>query len=109
MVVAVRSANGVGGLIASIDIAPDFRFMGTGRDWHIVTQWRPNILLRDNGLVLRPMLLGRPPARRWNYLTRRPGQLAAPVKSVLPPKEPISLRTALAEIQLVEGFAVTHA
>jgi hypothetical protein len=109
MVVAVRSANGVGGLIASIDIAPDFRFMGTGRDWHIVTQWRPDILLRDNGLVLRPMLLGRPPARRWNYLSRRPGVLLAPVKSVLPPKQAIPLHTALAEIRIVEGVAVTAA
>jgi hypothetical protein len=109
MVVAVRSQNGVGGLIASIDIAPDFRFLGTSRDWHIVTQWRPDILTRDNGTTLAPMLLGRPPSRRWNYLSRQPGLPAQPVTGALAPKEVLVLKTALAGIQIQDGVAVTVA
>src|SRR5438874_2882294 len=67
MVVAVRSANGVGGLIAAIDLTQEFgNFVVTGNDWHIVRRWRDDLLLHDPPSVdvTRPQLLGRPPARR---------------------------------------------
>jgi hypothetical protein len=110
LVVAVRSPNGVGGLIASIDLTQEFRnYVVTGRDWHIVPQWSPDILQRDRGPIDRPLLLGRPPARRWNYLTRRPAKELEPPKGVLEPKEAFSFKTRLADVQVKDGVAVTVA
>src|SRR3954468_7431592 len=74
MVVALRSANGVGGLIAAIDLTDTFgNFVVTGNDWHIVRRWSDDLLLRDPAAaeITRPQLLGQPPARRWNYLVQR--------------------------------------
>jgi len=108
IVVAASSPNGVGGLIVSVDLTQEFRnYVVTDRDWHIVPHWWPDILQRDHGPILRPLLLGRPPARRWNYLTRRPGRLLEPPKSVLAPHAAFSFRTSLADIQVLDGVAVT--
>ena len=107
LVVALRSPNGVGGFIASIDLAPDFlNHVFTNRDWHIVTHWRPDILVSDNAPTFRPMMLGRPPALRWNYLSRRDVAVMTPPQAVLQPRESFSFRTALQEIEVVDGVAV---
>jgi hypothetical protein len=108
MVVAVRSANGVGGLIAAVDIAPDFlNYIVTGRDWTMFRSWRPDIIVRNDGPPSAPMLLGRPPARRWNYLTRQPGRALPPARAIAPPHEVFPFSTALAEIQVRDGVAVS--
>lgn len=110
LVVAVRSANGVGGLIASVDLTQEFRnYVVTDRDWHIVPQWRADILQRDHGALVKPLLLGRPPARRWNYLSRRPGQVFDAPTGVLAPKDVFSFKTKLADIQVKDGVPVTVA
>jgi hypothetical protein len=107
IVIAARSPNGVGGLIASIDLAPDFlNHVFTNGDWHIVTQWHPDILTRDTAPFFRPMLLGRPPARRWNYLTRQPANVFAPPAGVMQARETFSFRTAMPQIEVVDGVAV---
>lgn len=108
MVVAVRSANGVSGLIASIDLAPEFlNYIVTGNDWNIVTEWSPDLLQRDSPSSVRPMLLGRPPARRWNYPSRQSGTFALPPSEVVQPNEAFSFKTALPDIQVAGGVAVT--
>jgi hypothetical protein len=110
VVVAVRSANGVGGLIASIDLTQEFgNFIVTGGDWHIVRGWRDDLLLRDPPVteISRPQLLGRPPARRWNYLAEREAKPFAPVQRVIAPRQSFGLDTALAEIDVIGGTAVT--
>jgi hypothetical protein len=110
MVVAVRSANGVGGVIASIDLTQEFgNFVVTGRDWHIVRRWRDDLLLRDppRDEITRPQLLGRPPARRWNYLVQRDAKPFAPAQRVIAPRESFAFETALPEIDVIGGIAVT--
>lgn len=110
MVVSVRSANGVGGLIAAIDLTAEFgNFIVTGGDWQIVRRWRDDLLVRDpdSAGITRPQLLGRPPARRWNYLAQREAKPFAPSQRVVPPRESFSFETALPEISVIGGTAVT--
>lgn len=110
MVVAVRSANGVGGLIAAVDLTREFaNFIVTGDDWHIVRTWRDDLLLRDppSGEIARPQLLGRPPARRWNYLAQKDAKFFAPEQRVVAPVQTFDFETALPEIAVIGGTAVT--
>jgi hypothetical protein len=110
MVVALRSANGVGGLIASIDLTQEFgNFVVTGNDWHIVRRWRDDLLLHDPppNDIARPQLLGRPPARRWNYLLQRDAKPFAPAQQIIAPRESFDFETALPEIAVIGGTAVT--
>lgn len=110
MVVAVRSANGVGGLIAAIDLTQDFgNFIVTGSDWHIVGHWSDDLLLRDPpaGAMTRPRLLGSPPARRWNYLAQRDAKPFAETQRVIAPRQSFGFETALADIEVIGGTAVT--
>jgi hypothetical protein len=110
IVVAVRSANGVGGLIVAIDLTQEFgNFIFTSGDWHIVRRWRDDLLVRDPPAdqMERPQLLGRPPARRWNYLAQRDALPFAPVQRVLAPHQAFDFDTALPEIAVIGGTAVT--
>src|SRR4051812_8738508 len=110
MVVAVRSANGVGGLIASIALTAEFgNFIVPGGAWHVVRRWRDDLLLRDPPAdqLTKPQLLGRPPARRWNYLVQREAKPFAPLQHVLSPRESFEFETALPEIAVIGGTAVT--
>ena len=110
MVVALRSANGVGGLIASIDLTDTFgNFVVTGNDWHIVRRWSDDLLVRDPPAteITTPQLLGRPPARRWNYLAQRDAKPFATTQQVVAPREAFAFETALSEIAVIGGTAVT--
>jgi hypothetical protein len=110
IVVAVRSDNGVGGLIAALDIAPDYQNMVvSGRDWKIYRQWSDRLLLADVPSIASrpPMLLGRPPMRRWNYLERRERSLATPPQKIVPRKNVSTMIGALPEVRVINGVAVT--
>ena len=110
MVVAVRSANGVGGLIAAIDLTQEFgNFVVTGGDWHIVRRWRDDLLVHDPSPaeITRPQLLGQPPARRWNYLAQRDAAPFAPAQGTIAPRQSFDFDTALPEIAVIGGTAVT--
>jgi hypothetical protein len=110
IVVAMRSDNGVGGLIAALDIAPDYQNMVvSGRDWKIYRQWSDRLLLADVPSIASrpPMLLGRPPMRRWNYLERRERSLATPPQKIVPPKNVSTMIGALPEVRVINGVAVT--
>jgi hypothetical protein len=109
MVVAVRSANGVGGLIAAVDLTREFaNFVVTGSDWHIVQQWHDDLLVRDPPAteIGRPQLLGRPPARRWNYLAQKDAPFFAATKQVIGARQRFDFETALPEIAVIGGTAV---
>nr|MDP9362096.1 hypothetical protein [Acidobacteriota bacterium] len=110
MVVAVRSANGVGGLIAAVDLTREFaNFIVTGSDWHIVRSWHDDLLVRDPPAneIAHPQLLGRPPARRWNYLPQKAAALFAPMQRLVVPRQSFDFVTALPEIAVIGGTAVT--
>jgi hypothetical protein len=109
IVVAMRSANGVGGLIASVDIAAEYQNMLiTGSEWRIVRRWRDDLPLRDPPRTLwsSPVLLGAPPARRWNFLSRRPGAVSPPIHRLLVARQASRIRTALPVIEIKGGVAV---
>lgn len=110
MVVAVRSANGVGGLIAAIDLTAEFgNFIVTGGDWHIVRRWRDDLLVHDPPAdqIAHPQSLGQPPARRWNYLAQKDAKPFAATKKVIAPSQSFAFDTALPEIAVIGGTAVT--
>jgi hypothetical protein len=108
-VIAARSANGVGGIIASIDVAHEYQNIEpTGGDWSIVRAWRDDLLLRDPppSWISTPMLIGRPPIGRWNFLSPRPGVPAAPVLRIVTPLAAFSFKTAIPKIEVRGGVAV---
>lgn len=110
MVIGVRSRDGVGGIIASVDIAPDYQnVVVTDEKWHIVRQWMDDLMVRDPepSAVTGPMRLGRPPAGRWNYLARQDRKRAEPPQRVIAPRGTFDIRTGLARVDVRAGVAVT--
>lgn len=109
LVVAVRSVDGVGGLLAAIDISPETaNYIVTGSDWKIFERWNDGLILRDPPDVRpqTPMLLGRPPLRRWNYLQKAAGIRAPDAREVINPSGRFALNAALPSVRIVEGVAV---
>lgn len=109
MVIAARSANGVGGVIASIDVTDEYKnVMPTGGEWKIVRRWRYDLLQRDPPAtwMSSPMLIGRPPIGRWNYPSRRPGQFTPPTQRIIPPQSAFAFKTALPSVDVKVDVAV---
>lgn len=109
IVVALRSPNGVGGLLAAVDISDDLQnFVISDSSWNIVKRWSPDLIVRDpsTAFVSRPLLFGIPPARRWNYLASRMAELATPPTKLVAPRSSFTFNTALPEIEIIEGVAV---
>lgn len=109
MVIGVRSRDGVGGIIASVDIAPDYQnVVVTDESWHIVRRWMDDLMVRDPdpSAMARPMRIGRPPIGRWNYLARQEGKRAQPPQRVSASRETFDFKTALPSVQVVGGVAV---
>lgn len=109
IVIAARSANGVGGVIASVDVSPEYQnIVPTGRDWAIVREWRNDLLLTDppRTLMQSPMRFGRPPVGRWNYLSRRDGVLSKPVQRIVSPKSVFRFKTAIPTVEDRSGTLV---
>jgi len=109
IVIAARSANGVGGLIASVDISPEYEnIVPTGREWAIVREWRNDLLLTDPPprLMQSAMRIGRPPIGRWNYLSRRPGAPTRPVQRIVSPKSSFRFKTAIPMVEDRSGVLV---
>lgn len=107
IVIAARSANGVGGVIAAVDTRPDFHLLASDATWHIVGRWTDDLPLRDPaGALAKPLLLGRPPAGQWNELTAREGHFMKPPQRVITPVQAIAVNAALMEINVVGGVAV---
>ena len=109
IVIAARSANGVGGVIASIDLTDSYKNVEpTGSAWTIVRAWRDDLLTRDppRSWMAPPMLIGRPPIGRWNFLSQRAGVFASPPQKILSPKAAFSFKTAIPEIRDINGVPV---
>jgi hypothetical protein len=109
MVIGVRSRDGVGGIIASVDAAPDVQnVIVTDGAWHIVRRWMDDLMVRDPdpSAITPPMRLGRPPIGRWNYLARQEGKRAEPPKRIVAPLSSFDFKTALPQVQVLGGVAV---
>ena len=109
MVIAVRSTNGVGGLVAALDTDPEAEnVVFTDRRWKIFRRWRPDLLYYDP-LDLpwgRPMLLGSPPVGRWNYF--EPVNAPAPrsFQRVIVPRASWSFKGSVPIIRVRDGIPI---
>lgn len=108
IVVAARSANGVGGLIVAVDYAPiRENDIVSDANWKIFAAWRDELAHRDLDLPSLPVrVLGKPPYGRWNDLT-----LANRTRAALSPRRlgPVESRPAelpVTRIRVVGGVAV---
>jgi hypothetical protein len=106
IVIAVRSTNGVGGLIASLDHGDMENTVVTDSRWHIFKRWNDVLPLRDAGPAQRPMVLGEPPLGRWHYLTPRSASFDPPPKRVVRPIRSFDYRATIPSVKIVEGVAV---
>ncbi len=112
IVVAVRAPQGLGGLIAGIDIAPETEnWVVTDRSWKIYRRWTPELLLRDPaGLTADlPQIIGEPPDGRWNYLTAVPREMTKPPANIVLPRETFSVIGFLPTVRTEGGVAVAGA
>ncbi|HWW62211.1 MAG TPA: hypothetical protein VN181_12645 [Thermoanaerobaculia bacterium] len=109
LVIAVRATQGVGGLIASIDISPELEsWVVTDRRWKIYRRWNPEILRRDGADLgpAAPMILGEPPVGRWDYLTPAAGQFTEPVQRVAAARASTSTKASVPVILTRGGVAI---
>jgi hypothetical protein len=107
IVIAVRAPRGVGGLLASIDIAPEVaNWVVTDGSWKIYRKWTPRLLQRDLPIAARPIVVGEPPIGRWNYLTVVRQELEQPVKEVLQPIGVFEQMGRVPKIETRSGVAV---
>ena len=107
IVVAVRSTNGVGGLIAAVDLSPEVEnYVVTDSSWKIFRKWSAALPQRDVGVAAPPMILGQPPTGRWNYLATAAAKPELPVQKVVAPREVFSFFTRIPETKVIGGVAV---
>lgn len=112
IVVAIRSPHGVGGVLASIDIAPETEnWVVTDRNWRIYRRWRSDLLVRDVADLPSepPLLIGPPPVGRWNYLTIERRPFDPPPAKVLAPRESFPMIGFLQTIRTQNGIALAVA
>lgn len=107
IVVAVRAPQGVGGLIASIDIAPEIaNWVVTNEEWKIYRTWNPRIVTTDLPGWQAPMIIGAPPVGRWNYLATSNRPLALAPTRVMPPRDAFEQIGLIPSIKTAGGVAV---
>ena len=107
IMIAVRATEGVGGLLAAVDISPEAEnYIVTDGSWNVATSWRPELITRDVPGMSHPRVIGTPPAGRWNYLKPRPAALEVPPSKSVQPVGSWYFRGALPEVQVIEGVAV---
>jgi hypothetical protein len=109
IVLAVRSPQGFGGLIAAIDIGSEMQnWAGTDAEWRIYRQWHPELVRRDPPRLSweRPLIIGEPPVGRWNYLTVESAGRAEAPSEVQEPLSTLFLEGRLPKIQTSGGVAV---
>lgn len=111
LVIAVRAPQGLGGLLASIDIAPETEnWVVTDSSWKIYRQWSPELLFRDvEGAWESPYLIGPPPIGRWNYLTGVPRAFAPPATTPIRARETFPVMGFIPTIRTEGGVAVAGA
>lgn len=112
IVVAARSPNGVGGVIASVDVSDEYQnVVPTGSGWAIVRRWRDDLIVRDPpySWMSSPMRIGRPPIGRWNFLSRRPAVFTPPAQRIVQPRSAFRFKTAVPAIEDRSGVVVVVA
>jgi hypothetical protein len=107
VVAGVRSTNGVGGLIAGVDIGYEVEnYVVTDRNWRIFRTWSDALPVRDTGPWRPPMILGAPPLGRWDYLVPKVVKFDPPPLRTVQPVQAIDYRATIPAVRIVEGVAV---
>lgn len=111
IVIGVRAAQGFGGLIAAVDIAPETRnWVVTDASWRIYRQWDPALLERDLSAGWeRPFIIGEPPVGRWNFLDIERHDRAAPVQEVQQARESFPVEGFIPLVKTRGGMAFATA
>ncbi|HEY0787104.1 MAG TPA: hypothetical protein VGE86_00575 [Thermoanaerobaculia bacterium] len=109
IVLAVRSPRGVGGVLATVDLAPmKQNWLGTDGRWRLYPAWSDE-LLRPGPVRLPhtvPRILGRPPFGRWNYPRDGEGQPYAARRVFHYPRSAAQFDSWLPKIEVKSGVAV---
>ncbi|MBW3563974.1 MAG: hypothetical protein KY459_04555 [Acidobacteria bacterium] len=107
IVVACRSAEGVGGLIVSIDFGPMMGAMVVSdTDWRIFRRRTEDLLVRDPDEGERPIALGPPPVGKWNYPSLAVRQVEPTVTYTRTAVSAMAVEGALPDIEVIAGVAV---
>lgn len=108
IVVACRSADGVGGLIVSIDFGPMMGAMVVSDvDWRIFGRRTAELLVRDpDEGGEQPIALGRPPVGKWNYPSLAVQQVEPAVTYTRTAVSAMGVEGALPDIEVIAGVAV---
>lgn len=108
IVVAVRSRTGAGGLIVSVDLAPDLEnAVTTDESWRTHHQWSDTLLTSDAATPAAPArVLGQPPFGKWNYLVEKRKELFPKTFAVLTASREIPLRSSVPEIRAIGGIVI---
>jgi hypothetical protein len=109
IVVAVRAPQGIGGLIAAIDIAPETQnWLVTDGSWKIHRRWDPSLPQRDpaGAPPEAPLIVGSPPVGRWNYLQVARRMPSEPDHELLEPRDSFEAIGLIPAISTRGGVAV---
>ena len=109
VVVALRSANGVGGFLMSISFGHmRENVIVSGPDWRAYSVWSDELLIRDvPGLATEKIIpLGRPPAGRWNYMKEVGRPVHPPVSRSTAPVRSIEVIAPVPQIRVISSVAV---
>lgn len=109
IVLAIRSARGVGGVLASVDLGPMRQnWLVTDEQWRLYPAWS-DALLRPGPVSLPsqpPRVLGPPPFGRWNFPKGREGTRYEPRRVFHYPVDRIRYQSWLPKIEVKSGVAV---
>jgi hypothetical protein len=108
IVVAVRAPKGGGAFLAALDLAPETEnWVVSDAQWKIYRRWDPLILQYDvAGQWERPMIVGAPPAGRWNFLEIVKHEPEAPATQFVAAKQSFELIALLPTIRTQAGISV---
>ena len=109
IVVAVRAGQGVGGLLAALDIGPEaLNWIVSDSQWRIHRRWTPALPQREPGDAAwePPQIIGEPPIGRWNYLDVESRALSRPGGPVQHPIRSFELVGSIPTISTLRGVAV---
>lgn len=112
LVASLRSANGVGGFLLSLDTSRgQENVVVSGPDWKLFSSWSESLIVNDprEERPSSPLLVGPPPIGRWNYLHPQPKELTPIVHTILYPVASRQFSTSLPEIVTVSGVTVAIA
>lgn len=108
LTVALRSASGVGGFLATIDYAPlRENDVVTDGSWQLCRRWTEGLTTGETACEEQPLILGSPPFGRWNYPSSKRGEPYAQQDGEVVGAQPgADASIARREIRVIDGLAV---